>query len=241
MAKRKMKAKRQPTKRTTTLFRKGDAVRVKPGTACPDAPDLDIGGWQGRVTDLSFVGDETEPTIGFAWDSVSLQAMPGWFIEDSEREGLDWREMYLSLSDIEPAEPRDMAREVAQVQEEIAARYGWLGIGPEGKRIQAVVNSAKDSTDDWQVILAWEKYLKRNLRFPFEVEVCEFQEYGSLQAGDRLTVLAILDTDDLYGVIVSCRKGGQRYDFPLADLVDVDDDSPNAQLIRDYRVWFANR
>jgi hypothetical protein len=71
--------------------------------------------------------------------------------------------------------------------------------------------------------------------------VDEFQERGPLRAGDRLTVLGIEDTDDLYGVIVSCRRGRQRYDFPLADLAAVDESSPNATTIQEYRVWFANR
>ena len=222
-------------------YRLGDAVRVKPGTACPGAPQLDISGWQGRVTDLSQANDDSDPMIGFAWDSLSLRAMPAWFIEDCERKGLGWSTMYLYLSEIEAAEPRDTERDVARVQEEIAARFGWLGIGPEGEHIQEVVNTAEDSTDEWSVMLAWEEHLRHNLEFPFEAEIYEFQEYGPLQAGDRLTALGIEDVDDLYGVIVSCRRGRRRYDCPLADLAAVDESSPNAQLVQNYRVWFANR
>ena len=118
---------------------------------------------------------------------------------------------------------------------------GWLGIEPEGEHIQEVVNAAEDSTDEWSVMLAWEEHLRRNLEFPFEAEINEFQEYGPLQAGDRLTALGIEDVDDLYGVIVSCRRGRRRYDCPLADLAAVDENSPNAQPVQDYGVWFANR
>jgi hypothetical protein len=215
-------------------------VRVKPGTACPDAPDLDISGWQGRVTDLTYA-NASEPTIGFAWDSISLRAMPAWFIEDAERKGLGWDTMYLGLDEVEAAESRDTERDVEQAREEIAVRFGWLGIGPEGEDIQAVVNSAADSTDEWQVLLAWERHLRQGLQFPFEAEVDEFQERGALQAGDRLTVLGIEDIDNLYGIIVSCRTGQRRCDFPLADLAAIGEDSPNAQPIQDYRVCFANR
>ena len=237
----KKKRWRRRSGQQAVRYREGDAVRVKPGTACPDVPELGIGGWQGRVTDLTGASKASESVIGFAWDNLSLQAMPAWYIEDCERKGLGWSEMYLYLDEIEPAEPRDTEREVARVQEEIAARFGWLGIGPEGERIQAVVNAAGDSTDEWDVMLAWEDHLRRQLQFPFEAEVHEFQERGPLEAGDRLTALGIEDVDDLYGVIVSCRKGRQRYDFPLADLAAIDEGSPNAQPIRDYRVWFANR
>lgn len=222
-------------------YQEGDAVRVKAGTACPDAPNLDISGWQGRITDLTHADDESEPVIGFAWDSLSLQAMPAWFIEDSERKGLGWSIIYLRPSEIEPAEPRDTEEDVARVRDEIEASFGWFCIGPEGGRIQAVVNSAEDNTDEWQVMLAWEKHLRRSLQFPFEAEVDEFQERGPLQAGDRLTVLGIEDVDDLYGALVSCRRGQRRFYFPLADLAAVDENSPNAQPIQEYRVWFANR
>ena len=235
------KARQAKKEKRVAGYRPGDAVRVKPGTACPDVPELDIGGWQGRVTDLSQAEDDSAAVIGFAWDNLSLQAMPAWYIEDCERKGLGWSEMYLYLDEIEPAEPRDTERDVKRVRKEIAARFGWLGIGPEGDRIQAVVNSAEDNTDEWQVMLTWEDHLERNLQFPFEAEVHEFQEYGPLQAGDRLTVLGIEDVDDLYGVIVSCRRNRRRYDFPLADLAAIGEDSPNAQPVRDYRVWFANR
>lgn len=238
--KRRVRAQTGTKQQPTGKYRQGDAVRVKPGTACPDAPTLDLSGWQGRVTDLTHA-NFSDPTIGFAWDSISLRAMPAWFIEDAERNGLDWSAMYLGLDDVEPAKPRDTELEVAQAQEEIAARFGWLGIGPEGERIQGVVNTAADDMDEWEVLLAWEEHLGRSLQFPFEAEVYEFQERGPLQAGDRLTVLGIEDVDDLYGIIASCRKGQRRYYFPLADLAAVDENSPNAQPTQDYRVWFANR
>ncbi len=218
----------------------GDSVRVKPGTPCPDFPEFDISGWQGRVTDLTYIDHPTEPGIGIAWDSLTLQAMPEWYIADSERNNLSWAKMYLSPDEVEPAKPRDSERDVRRVTSQLEARFGWLGIGPEGEAIQAVVNSAK-STREWDIMLAWEKYLRRNLQFPFEAEVDEFQERGPLRAGDRLTVLGIEDTDDTYGVIVACRKGRRHFDFPLADLAAVDEHSPNASPIQEYRVWFANR
>jgi hypothetical protein len=52
--KRRVRTQAGTKKPPAGQYRAGDAVRVKPGTACPDAPDLDIGGWQGRVTDLTW-------------------------------------------------------------------------------------------------------------------------------------------------------------------------------------------
>lgn len=218
----------------------GDSVRVKPGTPCPDFPEFDIGGWQGRVVDLTWANHPTEPVIGLALDSITLRSLPEWYLEYCEQKGENWSMIYLYPDEIEPAQLRDTERDVRRARKEIEARVEWLGIGPEGKRIQAVVNSAR-STREWDIMLAWEKYLKQHLQFPFEAVVDEFQEYGPLRAGDRITVLGMVDTDDLYGVIVACRKGRRYFEFPLADLAAVDEDSPNAQPIQDYRVWFANR
>ena len=203
--------------------------------------ESDISGWQGRIADLTWAKDDSKPTIGLAWDSISLRAMPAWYIEDSVLNSLDWGKMYLSLDEIEPTAPRDSEEDVEQARREIKASFGWLDIGPEGENIQAVVNSAEDNTDEWEVMLAWEEHLRRSLRFPFEAMVDEYQERGPLQTGDRLTALEIEGVDDLYDVLVLCRRGRRRYDFPLADLAAVDEDSPNAQPIHEYRVWFANR
>lgn len=218
----------------------GDPIRVKSGTRCPDAPDLDLGGWQGRVVDLIHAQDEQDPTIGLAWDSVALQSLPEWYIKDSEREGLDWSQMYLGRDEVEPAHARDKLRDVEQAREQIAARFGWLGIGPEGERIQTVVNTAR-GTRRWDVMNAWHQHLGKNLRFPFAAVIDEYQEHGPLQAGQQLNVHKIALVDDHYGVIVSCRRGREHFDVPLADLAAVDKGSLDAQLVEDYRTWFANR
>jgi hypothetical protein len=221
-------------------YRVGDSVRVKPGVTDPDNPDFDIGGWQGRVTDLAHADDPEEPTIGLAWDSITLRAMRASSIERCARENLNWAEMYLGPDELEPARPRDSERDVARVRDEIEARVGWLDLGPEGERIQAVVNSAK-SASDRDVLRAWRAELERTLRFPFEAAVDEFQEHGPFQAGDRVTVLKIQRIDDLGGILVVCRKGQRLYEFPLGDLAARDPKSPNAEPLQDYRVWFANR
>ena len=59
----KKKRRRRPGQQAVR-YREGDAVRVKPGTAYPDVPELDIGGWQGRVTDLTGASKASELVIG---------------------------------------------------------------------------------------------------------------------------------------------------------------------------------
>jgi hypothetical protein len=222
-------------------FHIGDSVRVKAGVRDPDDPNFDIGGWQGRVTDLSHANEPQEPTIGLAWDSLTLKIMPKQSIERCAREGLNWAETYLYPDELEPARPRDSQKDVDRVREEIQARVSWLGIGPEGDHIQEVVNSAK-SRRARDILAAWRAELERTLRFPFEAIVDEFQDRGPFRADDRVTVLRFHQVaDEVYGILVICRKGQRLYEFPLSDLAAHDKKSPNADAIQDYRVWHANR
>jgi hypothetical protein len=104
-------------------------------------------------------------------------------------------------------------------------------------RIQEVLTGVEDEREASK---AWGRYLEQNLRFPFEAEVSEYQERGRLRQGDRVWVLGISVLDDLYGVIVSGKRGSESIDFPLCDL-DVVGDGVNEQVVSDYAVWFANR
>lgn len=112
--------------------------------------------------------------------------------------------------------------------------------GEQGRGIQKVLGGV-DPDDGWACMKAWGEHFRERLTFPFEAEVDEFQERGPLQAGDHVTVKKIITTDDLCGVIVRVMRGRRQYDCPLCDLEALNEKSPNYQMIRDYRVWFANR
>ena len=216
-----------------------ESVIVKDGTMAPDNPELNLSGWQGRIIEIN-QDDNGDTIVGIAWDSITLRSIPDDYLEECEREGFGWSEYYLGIDDVIPAQPRDSEAEVEDVIEEIEGRIGWLHLGDEGKRIQAVINSVK-SEDEWEHIKAWSNHLQQKLEFPFEAIVDEFQERGVLQTGDKLKVTGIEMEDDHYGIIVQCRKGRKRYDFPLCDLAAVNEHSSNSQIIQDYRAWFANR
>ncbi|WP_207690266.1 calcium-binding protein [Desulfonema limicola] len=212
----------------------GQSVKVKKGILCPDDPEFDICGWQGRISEIN------EETVGITWDSVTLHEMPELYIEKSEDDGLDWTTIYLSFDDVESAEPRDSKSDVDKIQDSLEDRFMWTGMGEEGKRIQTVVNSAK-SNSEIDILDAWEKHLKEYLKFPFEAFVDEFQSRGPINQGDKLKIHDIEMSDDLYGIIVKCRKGRKQYHFPLVDLAAIDKKSDNARNIKDYRTWFSNR
>ena len=211
-------------------FKIGDSVRVKKGVMCPDDNSLCIAGWQGRVFET-----EDDGIVGIRWDSITLKHLPLEYIKQSEEEGMDWAEMYLSADEIEPASPRDSEETADQVREEMESTSLWLGEGEEGERILKVIADADDEVE------AWNDHLAKVLTFPFDAEVSEPQDRGPLDDGDKVQVKGIADPDDLYGVLVNVTRGRERFVFPLCDLTVLDRKSPNYMPVKDYCVWFANR
>lgn len=77
----------------------GDMVNVKEGVMCPDFKDLDIGGWQGTVADVT-IDDDNNILICIYWDLATIQNMPENFIRQGEEEELDNDLMYLFYEDL---------------------------------------------------------------------------------------------------------------------------------------------
>jgi len=87
----------------------------------------------------------------------------------------------------------------------------------------------------------WEEYLKEELTFPFEAEVCEYQEGDYISRGDKLRVHGIEGDDDLYGIIVSVRKGRKKYSVSLVDLEPISLNLQGKIAVVEYKGWFGNR
>ncbi len=216
----------------------GDSAVVKTGVTDPDF-GTDLGGWQGRITEIHHSKQEGE-LVTIRWDSVTLKQMPGSLIEQCEERGLDWAEYVLLADEVERADPRDSEQDTAQVARKLAAEYAWSYLGAQGRRIGRVL-AGVDYYDVMACLHAWEAYLAEHLAFPFEAEVNEPRDQGPLEGGDRLKVTGITLVDDLYGLIVDAWRGRRKYAALLCDLAVVDERSPNHDLVQDYRVWFANR
>jgi hypothetical protein len=215
-------------------MKKGDVVRVKPGVKDVDF-DADLSGWQGRVVDVH------DDTVEIAWDSHTLRhEMPSEMITACEEQGLDWAIYFVRPHDLEPVEPRDTQADVEQAVEELARQHAWDWLEEEGEITRQVLKGL-DPRNERELFGAWEEYLTAHLEFPFRAEVDEVQERGPLQAGDRVRVRSIIDTNVFYGVIVKVRHGRRQHAFPLCDLEALDETSENHRIIRNYRVWFANR
>ena len=242
MGKRNRHAKPKQTRDTQNSqpleFAVGDSIIVKPGVKDPDTGG-NIGGLQGRITEIE--SDPPHKTlITFKWDSISLKSLRPSAIRRCEENGLDWTTMCLYAEEIEPAKPRDTQNDVDAVVEELEAEHAWDYLGKQGQRIHQVLREV-DEDDDIEAFEAWEEYLKKHLKLPFEAEVSELQERGPLRAGDRVRVLAFAGVADLYGVLVNIKAGPMTNVFPLCDLKAVQRKTTNFELTDDYAVWYANR
>src|SRR3972149_794018 len=220
-----------------TDLKVGDCIVVKPGVKDPDY-GIDIGGWQGRVTEIESY-QPGQVTIMFQWDSLSLKRMPASAIRRSEEKGLDWTTMGLYPEEVEQAEPRDTQADVDALIEEMSTEHSWDYLGKQDQRIHQILRDV-DEDDDLEAFEAWQEYLKARLKLPFEAVVSEYQERGPLQSGDRVTVVGFEGVEDLYGVLVNIKAGRNSYVFPFCDLKAINEKSTNYTLTDDYAVWYSN-
>jgi len=217
------------------MFKIGDSVKVNPGVRDVDF-NMDIGGWQGRVIEITSKGD----MLTLHWDSVTLRDMPHDVIEECIDQGLGWTEFYIEADEVTSANPRDTQADVKKAVKELDKRHAWAWIGPAKDAIREAL-AGVDPDDQRACMQAWGKHLRENLSFPFEAEVDEIQMRGPLQAGDRVLVKRFVTTDAHKGAIVRVQHGRRQYNLPLCDLEALESGSPNRKLIHAYRVWYDNR
>lgn len=217
-------------------FKLGQTVRIKDGIKDADF-DVDIGGWQGRIIEL----DPNKQILLIAFDSITLRNMEQDYVARCEEDGMDWAQYYIGYDDVTLAEARDTAEDVANAAAEVAAQAGWAYLGKEGQAINAILADI-DIEDEMGQMEAWRDYFARTLTFPFKAVVDESQGGRSpVEAGDRVTVLALADVDDLYGVIVRVKRKFSTFSLPLCDLKALDEASPNYEPVYLHALWFANR
>ncbi|NAS19028.1 hypothetical protein GND98_014395 [Clostridium butyricum] len=113
----------------------------------------------------------------------------------------------------------------------------WEINSNQDRRIYYVIKDVQE--DDYMgAVEAWEKYLMKNLKFPFEAIVAESEVYYPIEYGDKLKVIGIDMIDDLYGVIVNIKKGRHSCCIELCQL---ETEGENRQVLDDYNTWFCNK
>lgn len=89
-------ASRKHSKLTT-----GAAVRVKPGVAMPEFPEVDISGWTGVISESQGRGGDVKYIV--EWDGATLARMPEAYRARCESQGLYHGMACLPGGDVESA------------------------------------------------------------------------------------------------------------------------------------------
>jgi len=201
----------------------------------PDTGKYDLGGWQGRVTDIYEEAGE-ERTITIEWDSQTLQSMPKNFIRESMEEGFEYAEMNLGESELELADPRDLVQERNEIVRAVDDENYWLELGEQGQRIKRVLDACKN---DFEIMDHWFEYLENNLDLPVKVKYTG-DSNQHLHHGAEILLNGFADADDFYGVIGTGKHDRRMVQVLLCD-VEVMGNSKETEALDDYVIWFANR
>jgi hypothetical protein len=229
-------AKKQKKPGTPARFAAGAQVRVKPGTADPDFPDIPLGGWAGTITEVD--RRSAPPMYLIEWDRHTLGHMHPVYRKRCERDGLELESMWLGEGDIEPD-----AGGPAVIEQPVSIATRPLDEKDQDDRVRIALGLTGDDplpgVDD-DTLRAYHRYLAANLAFPFEAKW--EPEYGPAQTVKIAGLGGPEDdarADELYGLLSQERAGSRLTEVPLAEC-EARKDGPNRQLLKDYAYWFWN-
>lgn len=233
-------------------MKKGDCVKVKKGVMSPDYDDLNIEGWQGRITELD------HDTVTIELDSITLDGLTKDYIIDSIVEDTDYSCINLDLNDVELVKPRDTQNDTVLKQKEINAKYSQ---DDEEERILSILNSDDSSVNEDNQRIYFE-YLRKNVQKPCILTGMEDfdweepyllggwsqKEHAKLKLTqpsytDQFELIGFVDEiDDWKGILVKVKRvaDNKKFELPLWDLKVIDDKSPNYLLVSDYSSWMTN-
>jgi hypothetical protein len=238
MAKKKQQKGKPKPKPAPARFAVGSLVRVKPGTTDPDFPDVPLGGWAGKITEVD--PRSTPPTYLIEWNPHTLSGMHPVYRKRCERDGLEVGSMWLGEEDLEPD-----TGEPAVIEQPTNITTGALNLNDQDDRIRAILGLTTDDplpdVDD-QSLRRYHRHLAAHLSFPFEASYS--RETGPMQDTTfAVTVVGLLDPDDCdetYGLLCEARQGRRLLEVPLGEIEVKKKGDANRRLVEDYSYWFWN-
>ncbi len=114
------------------------------------------------------------------------------------------------------------------------------------KRLRAILDGSDDRLPrvGVETLRRFHAYLVEHLAFPFAAKLSS--PIGPHRDTESpLSVIRLLDPvreyapEEMYGLISKAEQNGERIELPL-DRIDVAEDSPQKQLLEDYRHWLWN-
>jgi hypothetical protein len=223
------------------LVKIGDSVKVKKGIKDPDYPEKLVEDCQGRVIDIYeeiLEGNVTpDVMIDIAWDSITLKSIDRDYVIALEKEGFDWSEMALALSDVDIVPPRDTEKETENAFKIVKKDTYWESEGEEGLKIKEILGGSKNLDQEYQ---AWDDYLKKTLKFPFRA-VYFAEGKSPIPHEATVKVTRVHSIDDWYGILMSVEYKNKFYQLPLANLTAVNQNGINYETVDLYDTWFADK
>ena len=213
----------------STKFHIGDLVRVKHGVADIDYPDIPMGGWVGRISEVG------GGSCLIRWSTETLENVHPVYRNRCERDGGDFRQYWVNVTDLEPApiEPLEMEQPTAIVTRPLS---------PDNQQDRICVVFGLTSDDllpchSEATELTYLYYLKRNLTFPFPARC-----FDPIENRKRdVTVTGFCDDlplEDGFRVVCEVLDGGKKGRMPLSKL-EVEPGNPNYQMVDDYIAWLS--
>jgi Calcium binding len=107
----------------------------------------------------------------------------------------------------------------------------------QSERLEALL---VDCHNEWEQLAALETYLEEQLDFPFQAvcDVAPVPGSSGIGQGDRVKVLAFLDSDQRWGVMMRVQRGRRFYRCPLFRLKPQKLTPSQMTAVDDYRTWF---
>jgi hypothetical protein len=223
---------------TPAKFGPGDAVRVRSGTMDPQFPDIPIGGWAGKVTEV----EQGNPPLYFLrWSRETLKNIHPIYKNRCERDGLDFESMWLGEDELEA----DSGGPVI-LDQPTSIVTPPLSMNDQDDRIRAVFGLTRDDLlpdVEEDSLREYYRHLAAKLKFPFAATWV--REAGMRDVKEQVTVLGLANfaegawMDETYGIMCKAKMTNGQGDLPLAEMEKVKG-KPNKQLLEDYSYWLTN-
>jgi hypothetical protein len=208
---------------------------VKHDVVDPEYDDIPLGGWRGKVIEVRYLNP---PSYLIRWDAETLANIHNVYKKRCQRDGSEYREMWFYEEDLEPDPGGPL--EITQPTQ-IVTRP--LSMDEQEDRIRAVFGLTTDDPlprRNKNAERTYHSYLRNHLSFPFEAK---YWAEGSAVSGllRPVTITGMrrrFRFDEDFGI--PCEASGVPYEeeVPVTEL-EIEEGSPNFQLIDDYVYWFA--
>jgi hypothetical protein len=228
----KRRKKRKPP--APSRFKVGDQVRVKHGVMDTEYPDMPLGGWAGKITEV-----DRRAIYTVQRSPETLANIHPVYKKRCERDGMVLEEYWLQDEDLEPDTGGPLSIEQPT---QITPRP--LSPRDQDDRVRMVFGLTSDDllpNPDEETLETYYDYLAESLSFPFEARYREEDDPFSPLPARRVKVVALgsdLDLNEEDGILCETKTAEGEDLVPLAEL-ELRRSDPNRQLVDDHAAWFV--